>query len=1153
VGVWSTCTRECDRVWSEAVAQSGHGRACPSVTQCQPGDDLCPPSIDCAGQWSACSASCEAAGVRTWGEYRPQLGTGIPCPAAQDCQPGDGCCVPALQIVVEPAQMQTPASQHTRVAAIATPVQLCDTSVVSSSLTYRWSAVDGDTELLDFAQDTSVFEMPPYTLRPGTTTLRVSVDEGGQISSADVVITVASQPLFVTILGGNNRAISASQDLRLDASESHDPDLGVDERLTDGLLSYTWSCTAAGVACSLSGWDLTAPVLEATRAQLASASHGQEPLEFVVTVEKPGKLPVSATTVVTIVAGAATVNIARTMQRRVNSNEKFSILGTISAPNSVNADLYEWRWSAELESGLPFSLSPEMVSTPTNGYARVSASVSVDNNLVVRPDVLTPGQSYAFVLTAESSTGAIGFQELLIETNRPPSGGLLTVLPAEGRAIEMSFLLSTDGWTDEDEAVGFRYRFGYTLLGNDRYLQDFTASPSTRAVLPQGPASTDHAYPVHVSILDAFGGLSSASTVVRVLPMQAELTQNSTRRLLSAAESVGDVSQTAQLIDALAGALSSREVTTATDEIRESRELLVEALATQVLTPDTDSGVAPLALAADAIGRLGSSLELITSSPIELTVAATDTAATLVNILAEAGALSTGTFPVEGIAGAISNLLSAMSIQNDATSRTQQSDNRGDGIDRGMVIAGAIDNLGDGVVNQMVNGEAETLLRTDNFDLWVQRDSPGQFEERTLAGLVRVPSAALTVAAGQTVTSQIIQYSGLGPLFAAPETLIDGTGSQLASSLLSVDFKYTSTPVEGRRVLQSSGAQTLEIANLSEPFIISIPLVNTSRELNFSKNMARKSLEEVDKFISFSWNRTSLEEEMVLLAMPGSSPASGCSSYLNDSNFSMALQQQADQLQRQEEEKKTVCPRRTDSCANSKLKEDGTMIGCPGIRGGAEDCHRWPEACACMREELREKYVRTVSELCVYWDEELREWRRDGEFVNVTNDSLYCAFDHLTNFAAMLGPPVSFNRMDVEAILDKEWLKRNPVSAIIALVTTLLSLVSMAVAIKIYQHLVRKVSTAELLREQYELRSSRFARKRQLLSLDNVSIFHKLAIDLRIQWPLAAIVLGYRGDPYLKSHRFVVVWLGILIGKTALKICLKFRISSLQLRLDVLT
>ena len=41
-GTWSACTSTCDRTWSESVAQSGSGAACPAATACAPGEDDCP-------------------------------------------------------------------------------------------------------------------------------------------------------------------------------------------------------------------------------------------------------------------------------------------------------------------------------------------------------------------------------------------------------------------------------------------------------------------------------------------------------------------------------------------------------------------------------------------------------------------------------------------------------------------------------------------------------------------------------------------------------------------------------------------------------------------------------------------------------------------------------------------------------------------------------------------------------------------------------------------------------------------------------------------------------------------------------------------------------------------------------------------------------
>ena len=49
--------------------------------------------IACEGSWSACTASCEAAKDRTWSETVAQSGGGSACPEPSDCEPGQGDCL----------------------------------------------------------------------------------------------------------------------------------------------------------------------------------------------------------------------------------------------------------------------------------------------------------------------------------------------------------------------------------------------------------------------------------------------------------------------------------------------------------------------------------------------------------------------------------------------------------------------------------------------------------------------------------------------------------------------------------------------------------------------------------------------------------------------------------------------------------------------------------------------------------------------------------------------------------------------------------------------------------------------------------------------------------------------------------------------------
>ena len=58
-GMWSECTIACEdatsRRWTETVSQSGTGMGCPDAVDCSPGEDNCPPAINCTGVFSRCS------------------------------------------------------------------------------------------------------------------------------------------------------------------------------------------------------------------------------------------------------------------------------------------------------------------------------------------------------------------------------------------------------------------------------------------------------------------------------------------------------------------------------------------------------------------------------------------------------------------------------------------------------------------------------------------------------------------------------------------------------------------------------------------------------------------------------------------------------------------------------------------------------------------------------------------------------------------------------------------------------------------------------------------------------------------------------------------------------------------------------------------
>ena len=155
---------------------------------------------------------------------------------------------------------------------------------------------------------------------------------------------------------------------------------------------------------------------------------------------------------------------------------------------------------------------------------------------------------------------------------------------------------------------------------------------------------------------------------------------------------------------------------------------------------------------------------------------------------------------------------------------------------------------------------------------------------------------------------------------------------------------------------------------------------------------------------------------------------------------------------------------------------------------------------------------------------------RDGEVVETKPDgSMTCAFSHLTSFSSFVGPPPKFNRMAVGGLFSKEWIKNNPVSAITAFSTLLLSIMTTILSLRIYKNLIAEITAEESERKAYEFRTSEFVRHRQLLEKE-VSWFLQAWIKLRTEWPLGAFLFGFSGDPYERSQRLLVLWAGILVG-----------------------
>lgn len=488
-------------------------------------------------------------------------------------------------------------------------------------------------------------------------------------------------------------------------------------------------------------------------------------------------------------------------------------------------------------------------------------------------------------------------------------------------------------------------------------------------------------------------------------------------------------------------------------------------------------------------------------------------------------------YDVDSLAQSTSNVITALQTsQSQDEGAATESNRRATGVALESVVNSMLISLS----NSLAEGDPAAVVMTEQLRMEAKRDRVEAFTGQILGeGAVVVPPGFLNESshADEVVDAHIASYglSG-GPLFWTPMQLSSSRAIR-GTTIVSVSFKATARQ---RRRLQLVSDADLNITNLSRPFLIQTRLDESAANVKFSSNLAGKNLSDVLGYIDALWNRTVLEIELEAIQGMQHNPGH-C---MGNANWTLQREAERDEMQRRSKADNTNCPHKPDSCDAAK-RAIVSAPGCPGVRGGVEDCTvstNNSNACACLRAALVRMYSKN-SLLCVHFDKDTQTWRDDGILVTANDTHMTCSFTHLTSFSGFIGPMPSFNRMDAAGVFSIAWLINNPASAIVALCTLALSCVTTFWAIRVYRNLVRAISTAEQLQQEYELRSSEFVRKRQMLEDPDLSWFTKCEIKLRNAWMIGALVAGYPGDPYLRSHRLLVLWGGVLIGMVSLHSC----------------
>jgi hypothetical protein len=303
-------------------------------------------------------------------------------------------------------------------------------------------------------KDTRNLYVPENSLVPGhsysfTLTGKMAANTSN-VGAATVVVNCVFAPVLARISGGD-KGVSMNSDLLLDAGGS----LDLDGTNAVGVFNYKWTCqNAAGKECfnDVDGLLLRdTRILELTRGTLVPGLY-----TFGVTVSKePG--PRTAFTKVTVYVmptAQMPVSVLPLPKAKINSNERL-VLDSQFETGCGAAQLPDLTWSQI--AGDDVLQYPSMISTPVTL-----------KGLALYPDVLVPGATYRFRLTArcpKSSVGPItapiGFGEIEVKVNVAPSSGQFKVTPSVGRGTEDKFKLTMLNWVDDPEDLPFKYEFRY--------------------------------------------------------------------------------------------------------------------------------------------------------------------------------------------------------------------------------------------------------------------------------------------------------------------------------------------------------------------------------------------------------------------------------------------------------------------------------------------------------------------------------------------------------------------------------------------------------------------------------------------------------------------------------------------------------------------
>jgi len=443
-------------------------------------------------------------------------------------------------IINGPSFVTTYRSQSLSLFSLLTLPECLSAKLPSFSLDYTWRVYLGNTfqqQIPSISKDPRFFTLAPYSnIQTGLTysvNVFVRTIAAGKAFGAPIFQTVTlfvgSSGVLAEIAGGQLNRINLYNDAVLDASSSIDldyPSAGTTH------LTFAWTCIeyfpTFGTKLSLPLDTSHSSILIIPASSFGKASV----VNCTVRVSNSYDMISSASSILEITNQSVPVIKTNPVARKYNPDSRIVINTSLNCSNSCSSYwICDKISNDKLRSVL---LNPMNVSLPAGVYT---------NQLAVNLNILVPGISYTFTLFANYINQTFSYSSLIINVNSPPTGGILSISPVSGFALNTSFYWRTMSWSDDPNDYPLSYVMMYyaddptviTVIKNIGTLQ------YVNAYLGQGIEKYGYALFCSVKSSDIYNCSSTVEMTITVKPIKSLLKLNETvQNILSSAFKLKD-------------------------------------------------------------------------------------------------------------------------------------------------------------------------------------------------------------------------------------------------------------------------------------------------------------------------------------------------------------------------------------------------------------------------------------------------------------------------------------------------------------------------------------------------------------------------------------------------------------------------------------